>query len=107
MDDRFVEEVKKNAIHKTILGKESFPIVYSPLHGTGRVAVQRVFKEMGFLNVHTVAEQELPDGTFPTCPYANPEDHSVFELSLKLAERVGAKLCITNDPDADRTGIAF
>lgn len=107
LDDRFVEEVKKNAIHKTILGKESFPIVYSPLHGTGRVAVQRVFKEMGFLNVHTVAEQELPDGTFPTCPYANPEDHSVFELSLKLAERVGAKLCITNDPDADRTGIAF
>ncbi|HEY4533781.1 MAG TPA: phospho-sugar mutase [Fusobacterium sp.] len=107
LDDRFVEEVKKNAIHKTISGKESFPIVYSPLHGTGRVAVQRVLREMGFLNVHTVAEQELPDGTFPTCPYANPEDHSVFELSLKLADQVGAKICITNDPDADRTGIAF
>lgn len=107
LDDRFVEEVKKNAIYTIISGKESFPIVYSPLHGTGRVAVQRVLREMGFLNVHTVAEQELPDGTFPTCPYANPEDHSVFELSLKLADQVGAKICITNDPDADRTGIAF
>lgn len=107
LDDRFIEEVKKNTIHHTIPGKESFSIVYSPLHGTGRVAVQRVLKEMGFLNVHTVAEQELPDGTFPTCPYANPEDHSVFQLSLELAEKVGAKLCITNDPDADRTGIAF
>lgn len=107
IDDRFVEEVEKNAIHREISGKENFPIVYSPLHGTGRVAVQRVLKEMGFLNVRTVAEQELPDGTFPTCPYANPEDHSVFQLSLDLADKVGAKLCIANDPDADRTGIAF
>ena len=107
IDDRFIEEVEKNAIHREISGKENFPIVYSPLHGTGRVAVQRVLKEMGFLNVHTVAEQELPDGTFPTCPYANPEDHSVFQLSLDLADKVGAKLCIANDPDADRTGIAF
>lgn len=107
IDDRFIEEVEKNAIHTEISGKENFPIVYSPLHGTGRVAVQRVLKEMGFLNVHTVAEQELPDGAFPTCPYANPEDHSVFQLSLDLADKVGAKLCITNDPDADRTGIAF
>ncbi len=107
IDDRFIEEVEKNAIHTEISGKENFPIVYSPLHGTGRVAVQRVLKEMGFLNVHTVAEQELPDGTFPTCPYANPEDHSVFQLSLDLADKVGAKLCIANDPDADRTGIAF
>lgn len=64
IDDRFIEEVEKNAIHREISGKENFPIVYSPLHGTGRVAVQRVLKEMGFLNVHTVAEQELPDGTF-------------------------------------------
>lgn len=107
VDDRFIEEVKKNAIHRDIPGKESFPIVYSPLHGTGRVAVQRVLKEMGFLNVHTVPEQEMPDGRFPTCSYANPEDHSVFRLSLALAEKVGAKLCIANDPDADRTGIAF
>ena len=107
IDDRFIEEVKKNAIHRDIPGKESFPIVYSPLHGTGRVAVQRVLKEMGFLNVHTVPEQEMPDGRFPTCSYANPEDHSVFRLSLALAEKVGAKLCIANDPDADRTGIAF
>lgn len=107
LDDRFLEEVEKNAIHREILRKESFPIVYSPLHGTGRRPVQRVLREMGFLNVHTVAEQEMPDGRFPTCPYANPEDHSVFELSLKLADQVGAKLCIANDPDADRTGIAI
>lgn len=107
LDDRYMEEVQKNAIRRNIPGKEAYSIVYSPLHGTGRVAVQRVLKEMGFLNVHTVAEQEMPDGRFPTCPYANPEDHKVFDLSLKLGDKLGAKLCITNDPDADRTGIAI
>ena len=36
---------------------------------------------MGFESVYTVKEQEEPDGMFPTCPYANPEDHKVFALS--------------------------
>ena len=40
-------------------------------------------------------------------PYANPEDHKVFALSTKLADEIGAKVCIANDPDADRTGLAL
>lgn len=107
VDDRFVEEVEKQAINRDIPGKKDFKIVYSPLHGTGRVAVQRVLKEMGFESVYTVAEQEMPDGMFPTCPYANPEDKSVFKLSTELADKIGAKICLANDPDADRTGMAI
>ena len=90
IDDRFVEEVEKQAINRDIPGKKDFKIVYSPLHGTGRVAVQRVLKEMGFDSVYTVPEQEMPDGMFPTCPYANPEDKSVFKLSTELADKIGA-----------------
>ena len=107
IDDRFIEEVKKEAIITDIPGKEDFKIVYSPLHGTGRRPVQRILKEMGFASVYTVKEQEEPDGMFPTCPYANPEDHKVFALSTKLADEIGAKVCIANDPDADRTGLAL
>lgn len=107
VDDRFVEEVEKQAINKDIPGKKDFKIVYSPLHGTGRVAVQRVLKEMGFDSVYTVPEQEMPDGMFPTCSYANPEDKSVFKLSTELADKIGAKICLANDPDADRTGMAI
>ena len=107
VDDRFVEEVEKQAINRDIPGKKDFKIVYSPLHGTGRVAVQRVLKEMGFDSVYTVPEQEMPDGMFPTCPYANPEDKSVFKLSTELADKIGAKICLANDPDADRTGMAI
>ncbi|MDU1912212.1 phospho-sugar mutase [Fusobacterium sp.] len=107
IDDRFVEEVEKQAINRDIPGKKDFKIVYSPLHGTGRVAVQRVLKEMGFDSVYTVPEQEMPDGMFPTCPYANPEDKSVFKLSTQLADKIGADICLANDPDADRTGMAI
>ena len=107
IDDRFVEEVEKQAINRDIPGKKDFKIVYSPLHGTGRVAVQRVLKEMGFDSVYTVPEQEMPDGMFPTCPYANPEDKSVFKLSTELADKIGADICLANDPDADRTGMAI
>ena len=107
IDDRFIEEVKKQAININIPNKENFKIVYSPLHGTGRVAVQRILKEMGFLSVYTVPEQEMPNGLFPTCSYANPEDKNVFKLSTELADKIGAKICLANDPDADRTGIAI
>ena len=107
IDDRFVEEVEKQAINRDLPNKKTFKIVYSPLHGTGRVAVQRVLKEMGFESVYTVAEQEMPDGMFPTCSYANPEDKSVFKLSTELADKIGATICLANDPDADRTGIAI
>ncbi|MDR1832442.1 MAG: phospho-sugar mutase [Fusobacteriaceae bacterium] len=107
IDDRYIEEVEKAAIHRDIPGKETFKIVYSPLHGTARVPVQRVLKEMGFASVWTVPEQEMPDGNFPTAAYANPEDKNVFKLSTALADKVGADLCLANDPDGDRVGIAI
>ncbi len=106
LDDRFIEEVKKASINVNIPGKEEFKIVYSPLHGTGGRPVKRVLKEMGYENVYIVKNQEEPDGSFPTCSYANPEDTSVFALSVELADEVGANLCIATDPDGDRTGIA-
>ena len=106
MDTNFIEAVKKQIIHHEISGKDDFKIVYSPLHGTGGRPVKRVFSETGFNSIYIVAEQEQPDGNFPTCSYANPEDPAVFKLSTELADKVGAKLCMANDPDADRIGVA-
>ena len=106
IDDRYIEEIKKQVINKEIEGKKNFKIVYSPLHGAGRVGVQRILGETGFESIYTVSSQELPDGTFPTCSYANPEDPAVFELGIKLAEEKGANIVMATDPDADRIGIA-
>ena len=106
LDDRFIEEVKKNAINPDVENKDKIKFVYSPLHGVAARPVERVLKEMGYTNVYPVKEQEKPDGNFPTCNYANPEDTTVFKLSTELADKVGAKICIANDPDGDRMGLA-
>jgi len=106
LDDKYIAAIKKEVINEDIEGKKDFKIVYTPLHGTGRVGVQRILAETGYESVYTVAEQEMPDGTFPTCSYANPEDPAVFELGIKLADEKGAGIVMANDPDADRIGIA-
>ncbi|MEY8354099.1 phospho-sugar mutase [Lachnospiraceae bacterium 54-53] len=81
-------------------------IVYTPLNGSGLKCVTRVLKKNGFTNISVVAEQEMPDGRFPTCPYPNPEIKEALELGLRDAKRLGSDLLLATDPDCDRVGIA-
>ncbi|HBJ79914.1 MULTISPECIES: phospho-sugar mutase [Fusobacterium] len=105
LDSKYLENVKKESILKDLSNKKNFKLIYSPLHGTGGRPVKRLLDELGYKNVHIVETQEKPDGEFPTCSYANPEEKNVFDLSIKLADEVGAKVCLANDPDVDRTGM--
>lgn len=105
IDTKYINIIKKECINNEVEGKENFKIVYTPLHGTGRRPVERVMEEMGY-NLTTVKEQAEPDGTFPTCSYANPEDPAVFKLGIALADSIGSEIVMANDPDADRIGIA-
>lgn len=102
----FIEEVKSQSV---LFGDEidrNVAIVYSPLNGTGLKPVTRALKESGFTNITVVAEQEKPDGNFPTCPYPNPEIREAMELGLQYCNKTGADLLLATDPDADRCGIA-
>lgn len=103
LDSKYLESVKKEAILNNL--PKNIKIVYSPLHGTGGRPVKRLLEEVGYTNIYVVNEQFEPNGEFPTCHYANPEEKSVFDLAIKLAEKKGANICIANDPDADRTGM--
>lgn len=107
LDDRYMDALKKLAIHPEIINEEAenLKIVYTPLHGTGNLPVRRILKELGFTKVYVVKEQEEPDGNFPTVPYPNPEDAKAFTLALELAEKVGADIVLATDPDADRLGV--
>lgn len=107
IDDRYMEELKKLVIHPEILRKEAknLKIVYTPLHGTGNIPVRRVLNELGFGNVSVVKAQEMPDGSFPTVLYPNPEDKAAFTLALSLAKEVDADIVLATDPDADRLGV--
>lgn len=81
-------------------------IVYTPLNGTGLRPVVRTLSECGYTNISVVEEQREPDGTFPTCPYPNPEIRQAMEKGIEKAKSAGADLLIATDPDCDRVGIA-
>lgn len=106
IDDAYMEELKKLVLNPEVIQKEKdMKIVYTPLHGTGRMPVQRILKELGFTNVSIVKEQEMPDGDFPTVTLPNPEDKAAFKMALELAQKEDADIVLATDPDADRLGV--
>ena len=83
---------------------ERLHLVYSPLNGTGNVPVREMMKRMGNIDVEIVAEQEKPDGHFPTCPYPNPEIREAMRLAIEKTIATQADMCLATDPDCDRIG---
>ena len=81
-------------------------LVYTPLNGSGLEPVKMLLDRMGVTQVTVVPEQEKPDGSFPTCPYPNPEIREAMETGLKLCDTVKPDLMIGTDPDCDRMGSA-
>ena len=106
-DDKYIAEVKAQSIHPEIIPEmaKDIKIVYTPLHGTGNVPVRRVLKDLGFTQVYVEPQQKIPDGSFPTVAYPNPESAPAWELALKLAKEVDADIVLATDPDADRLGV--
>src|SRR5438034_2737441 len=84
---------------------KSLRVVYSPLHGTGRVIVEPMLKRLGF-NFDVVAEQDRFDGRFSTVKSPNPENAEALTMAIKLAEKEDADLVVATDPDCDRMGAA-
>lgn len=85
-------------------GKE-LQIVYTPLHGCGRIPVEKTLAAMGFSRVATVPAQAEPDTEFSATCNLNPEDAGAWDLSLELAVSLNADILIATDPDSDRLGI--
>ena len=106
-DEKYMEKVIAEAVNPDVIAKtaDELKIVYTPLHGTGYRIVPEVLRRVGLKHIYPVEEQMVIDGNFPTVSFPNPEYPEVFELGIKLAEKVGSDLIIATDPDADRTGI--
>ncbi|HKL39604.1 MAG TPA: phospho-sugar mutase, partial [Cryomorphaceae bacterium] len=107
LDDLYRETLLKESIYsESIAGQANMPIVYTNLHGTGITQVPPLLTDMGFKNIHSVKEQEKPDGNFPTVHSPNPEEKAALDLALQLGKEVDAEILMGTDPDADRVGIA-
>lgn len=106
-DEKFLAEVKAVSINPDIIKRNSgIGIVYTPLHGTGYKLVPEALAMYGFTNIHTVKEQCITDGNFPTLRSPNPEEPAALSMAIDLAKAKGADLVMATDPDADRLGIA-
>ena len=104
--DNFVSAVLKQSRYNDSKSKADLKIVYTPLHGTGNVPVQKALRLDGFTQIDAVAEQVVPDGNFPTVASPNPEDRRALEMGIAQAKRTGADIVLGTDPDSDRVGIA-
>lgn len=108
VDEVYLRKVKELAIRDKdrIEIDKNIKIVYTPLHGAGNIPIRKILKERGFTNVFVVEEQVQPDPDFSTVESPNPEYPVVFELAIKLGQKVNAEILIATDPDSDRIGLA-
>ena len=107
VDKVYLEQVKTISIDSQVIkNQHDLKIVYTPLHGAGRVMIPRALASWGFDNVHCVKEQMVKDGNFPTVDRPNPEIAEALTLGLRDAKALDADILMASDPDADRVGMA-
>ena len=106
MDYDYMTAVKEAMVDQEVINRQKdLNIVYSPMHGTGRVIVPLCLRSWGFQNINVVPEQMVIDGNFPTVVSPNPENAEAMTLGMKLGTELNADLVIASDPDADRLAI--
>ncbi len=106
MDYDYMTAVKEAMVDQDVIRRQKdLNIVYSAMHGTGRVIVPLCLRSWGFQNINVVPEQMVVDGNFPTVVSPNPENAEAMTLGVKLGTKLNADLVIASDPDADRLAI--
>lgn len=106
MDFDYMTAVHEALIDQEVINRQKdLNIVYSAMHGTGRVIVPLCLRSWGFQNIHVVPEQMVVDGNFPTVVSPNPENAEAMTLGMDLGTKLNADLVVATDPDADRLAI--
>ena len=107
IDEPYLRQIRTISIDREVIRRQhDLKIVYTPLHGAGRVMIPRSLAYWGFDNVHCVPEQMIKDGNVPTVDRPNPEFAEALTLGLRDAKKLDADILMASDPDADRVGMA-
>ncbi len=107
IDDIYLQKIHTICIDPEVISRQKdLKIVYTPIHGTGMMLIPQSLKLWGFENVHTVPEQMVKDGNFPTVVSPNPENAEALTMAINLAKNIDADIVMASDPDADRVGMA-
>ncbi|NLR32910.1 phospho-sugar mutase [Levilactobacillus tujiorum] len=108
VDQPYLKNVESVTINPDLIQSvgKTMKLIYTPLHGTGKVIGERALRGAGFENFTMVPEQAIADPEFPTVPFPNPEFAQAFDMAIALGKKEGADLLVATDPDADRLGAA-
>lgn len=104
--NEYLDAVQTQAHELENSARQALRVVYTPLHGTGRIPVCEALRANGF-DLTLVSEQAEPDGNFTTVKSPNPEDPEALALGIAKAQRAGADIVLGTDPDCDRVGVAI
>lgn len=108
VDEEYLKALKTVNVDHSLIDTtaDKLKIVYTPVHGTGKIVYDRAFRQSGFNNVTIVPSQAILDPEFVTTVKPNPEYRQVFDEGIKVANKVDADIIVATDPDADRLGAA-
>ena len=81
-------------------------VAHTALHGVGAATVRAAAWRVGFVDLHEVDDQAVPDPDFPTVAFPNPEEPGALDRLLEQAAWSRADVALANDPDADRLAMA-
>lgn len=107
-DRLYMDDVKNLVLAPELFERdkgEKTRVIFTNLHGTGGHCIVPLLREVG-LEVHTVAQQDMQDGRFPTVDSPNPENGPALAMGVELAKKKGGSIVIGTDPDCDRMGVA-
>lgn len=108
VDRAYLDRIKEVTVNTDMIEKigSDMKLVYTPLHGAGKMLGERALAEAGFTGVTLEPEQSVADPNFTTVKSPNPEEPGAFEYAIKLGKQIDADVLVATDPDADRLGIA-
>ena len=108
IDQAYLAEVATVSVNPYLIKEVSqeMKLVFTPLHGAGKMLGERALKQAGFEGFTLVPEQAEADPEFTTVKSPNPEEPGAFEYAERLGKEIGADILVATDPDADRLGAA-
>src|SRR5256884_266270 len=87
IDEAYMQRLETLILDPEIIRKaKSLRIIYTPLHGTGRVIIKPMLKRLGF-NFQVVQEQDGFDNRFPAVKTPNPEKAEGVTMAIQLAQK--------------------
>lgn len=106
VDEAYLKDIEAGVLDADLLRERRPKVVFTPIHGTGKVAAVPIMERFG-VDCVVVEEQMTDDPHFSTVKSPNPENAEALSLAIAQAKACGdVDIVMGTDPDGDRMGVA-